>query len=360
MIEETIVIDGVVHAYNFERSNVLHDYGKRFKEGGYALHKLFSPPEYHMPAEIYETDFRPEWLAETLFAETQVDMAVYHATPLYDLFVDGLSSFEKGVALKRAYPGRFLLYAPITAQDGPDALKAMRNIAAEHEIDGIKLYPAVYRDGKTHGWAMDDPRIAFPIFETAMELGIRNVGVHKAYPLGPANLAPFDVKDLAGAAANFPDIDFEIVHGGMAFMDATKYLLHRFGNVHINLELTLGYMLVRPYEFAEILTELLWWGDAEQLIFATGCNFAHPQPFIEGLWEFDLEQHSKRPSSELPIFGPREKQLMLGGNLARLHNIDLVELRRQIAQKELPLSHDGTLADPWSRASALFGAASER
>jgi hypothetical protein len=32
---------------------------------------------------------------------------------------------------------------------------------------------------------MDDPKVAFPIYEKAQELGIDLIGVHKGVPLGP-------------------------------------------------------------------------------------------------------------------------------------------------------------------------------
>ena len=32
---------------------------------------------------------------------------------------------------------------------------------------------------------MDDPKVAFPVYEKAMELGINLIGVHEGVPLGP-------------------------------------------------------------------------------------------------------------------------------------------------------------------------------
>lgn len=37
--------------------------------------------------------------------------------------------------------------------------------------------------GDTEGWLMDDPEVAFPVFERAQELGIKVVAIHEATPV---------------------------------------------------------------------------------------------------------------------------------------------------------------------------------
>lgn len=40
--------------------------------------------------------------------------------------------------------------------------------------------------------------------------------------------------DIGGAADAFPELNFEIVHGGMAFLDETGMQLSLFPNVYVN------------------------------------------------------------------------------------------------------------------------------
>ena len=68
---------------------------------------------------------------------------------------------------------------------------------------------------------MDDPRIAFPVFEKAQELGINLIGVHKGVPLGPQPVEATQTWDMDGAAAAFPDLNFVIFHVGLPFLDET-------------------------------------------------------------------------------------------------------------------------------------------
>src|SRR5204863_398140 len=72
--------------------------------------------------------------------------------------------------------------------------------------------------------------------------------------------APFDPVDVAGAAVAFPDLTFEVVHGGMAFLEETAWQIQRFPNVCVNLEGSSAYLLQRaPRKFAELIGSLLQW-----------------------------------------------------------------------------------------------------
>jgi hypothetical protein len=44
--------------------------------------------------------------------------------------------------------------------------------------------------------------------------------------------------DIDAAAAAFPALQFEVVHGGFAFIEETAFQLARFANVWVNLETT--------------------------------------------------------------------------------------------------------------------------
>jgi predicted TIM-barrel fold metal-dependent hydrolase len=72
---------------------------------------------------------------------------------------------------------------------------------------------------------MDDPEIAFPLFERALYLGLKAVAIHKAIPLGPVPMDHYRMDDIDAAAAAFPDLQFEIVHGGFAFIEETAFQL---------------------------------------------------------------------------------------------------------------------------------------
>ncbi|MEI7547938.1 MAG: amidohydrolase family protein, partial [Actinomycetota bacterium] len=243
------VIDGVIHAYNFLESNMVvkSEASAEFSHGVYKHHMMFSPEDqyFHLTPKEFIDDWAPDTLAHAVFAESPVDMAIYHAIPMFDFWKDGVSALSKGLAIKAKHPDRVLVYGTVNPLLMRDTLYEVDRQVKELGVDGIKLYPASYYGGKTIGWRMDDATFAFPLFERLLKLGIRNVAVHKAMPLGPAPLGPFKVDDVAGAAAAFPELNFQIVHGGYAFVEETALMLHKFPNIYVNLEATASYAMRR-------------------------------------------------------------------------------------------------------------------
>jgi uncharacterized protein len=347
------VVDAVIHAYNFLESNMVSTSAdmEEFSKGVFKHHKMFSPLDerFHLtPAEFID-DWAPETLAHAVFAESQADMAVYHTVPMYDFWKDGSSALEKGLAMKAKHPDRVLVYGAVNPLNTRDAVVEATRQVHELGVDGIKLYPASYYGGKTIGWRMDDATFALPLFEKLLELGITNVAVHKAMPLGPAPLGPFKVDDIAGAAAAFPEMNFQIVHGGYAFVEETALMLHKFPNIFVNLEATASYAMRRPKLFAQAIGEFLYWGSPEQIIFASGVPLTHPRPAIDAMLNMEMPKDLIEDYG-YPEVTEADRNLMVGGNLARLHGIDPAEQRRRVADDEFSRiqRENGGPAEPWS------------
>ena len=55
----------------------------------------------------------------------------------------------------------------------------------EYGARAFKFYDVRYADGGQVPWRMDDPKVAFPVFERIQDLGVNLIGVHKGVPLGP-------------------------------------------------------------------------------------------------------------------------------------------------------------------------------
>ena len=115
-----------------------------------------------------------------------------------------------------------------------------------------------------------------------IHLGIRVVAIHKALPLGSVELGHYPVDDIDRAAMAFPDLAFEIVHGGIAFLEETAWQLARFDNVYVNLETTATLATTRPLAFAHALASLIRGPKAlRRIVWGTGCMVSHPRPHLE-------------------------------------------------------------------------------
>jgi len=216
----------------------------------------------------------------------------------------------------------------------------------EHGAIGIKLYPIDLVEGQVRGYSMDDREKLFPLYEHIRKRGIRTVAIHKAIPFGGYSIEPYKVVDVGHAAMAFPDLTFEIVHGGFAFVEETAMHLTHFPNITVNLEATTVLIPNATRRFLEILgTFIQAAGGADRITFASGCTAVHPRPLIEGFWNLEMPEDLIESYNFMP-FTAEMKRKILGENQARICGIDLEALRRQFANDEF--SRRKSLAAPWS------------
>jgi hypothetical protein len=187
---------------------------------------------------------------------------------------------------------------------------------------------------------MDDERM-WAICARAQQLGVKMIAVHKAVPLGPLPLAPYNsMYDMAPIVADFPDLTFEIVHGGAAFLPETVELLQRFPNVMVNLESLPMFIPNHRAKWIEIMAAYINAGLTDRLFYATGAVGGHPQPFLQAFWDFVMPEG-------LPQLTEAMKRAILGENYARIIGWDLGAMQRQLAHDAFGL-HREELAQPWS------------
>lgn len=350
VIDDVFVIDPTVHNYNLHPSNVQPNrWAEGLRDMLYKFHSEWQPPDVQVPRELYFQDWSNELFVRTLFLESDTDLGGTQNLRLDSWFKDGLVSLEKNIELARSWPDRFVVYLGLDPFQGIEA--CLEDLERQKELIpsaiGLKMYPD--RVDPLGRWRADDPEAAFPLFEKAKSLGLRTIAFHKAVPNGPLPLDPYRVTDIDGAAIAFPDLNFEIVHSGMAFIEETALAIGRFPNVYANLEITSLFALVAPGMFDELMAAFLFWGGPEKIIYSTGAIQYHPQRILEAVWNYDisapmLERYGLDPLTR------DHKALILGGNYARIVGIDIAERRRRIQDDEFAtaLRDTGGLFAPYS------------
>lgn len=348
--EGNLVVDAVSHVYNFDESNLIEQRGRDFVEGTYSRSKLYQPEPYHLPEEKFFKEHDPAEIAEVLFLESDVDFTIHHSLPIIDFFRDGMAGSEKGLQLRAENPNRVAVYESVNPlSDG--AMETVERAAGEMDADGLKFYPARYRDGQDLQVALDDDAVR-PLLNRAVELGIETVAVHKAIPIGPTRTEFYRVNDVDAIADQYPELNFEIVHAGLSFLEETTLLLSKHTNVYANFEITANLLLAQPRRFAEVLGELLLWAGPNRLLFATGCVLNHPQPVIEAFWEWDFPEDMKADYG-YPDLTDEMKRKILGENAARMLGRDPEAIRADVEGDEWERARqerDGR-PDPWSSIS---------
>jgi predicted TIM-barrel fold metal-dependent hydrolase len=264
-----------------------------------------------------------------VFEESGTDMIVAQPLPLTDLFHDGLSQWEKCAEMAQKYPDRAVFWGSINPLEGKKALDVMEIQVKEYGAKAFKLYNVRYDYGQPFPWRMDDPRIAFPIFEKAQQLGVNLIGVHKGVPLGPQHIEHTQVWDMDGAAENFPDINFVIFHVGLPFIDEVCWQLVRFPNLYASIAATLNFVVRSPRVFAENMAKLLFWCGEDKILYGGETPIWHPRWALEAFWNFEL------PEDIVQGYGcgqltQQAKRKILGENLARLHGMDVAAKKQEL------------------------------
>ncbi|AWK76260.1 hypothetical protein CBI38_32850 (plasmid) [Rhodococcus oxybenzonivorans] len=356
------IIDAVAHPYNHSPENYRDpEPAAMICEMAFGFNAGSPNPECVVPHDTYISDWSVEDTANVLFRESPNDLAVVHTLPFGGWFKDRYCSVEKSLEAVQRWPNRMRAYASVDPLQGKAALDELDRQVELLNPTGLKLYPTSWDiDAQRQiPFKMDDPKFAFPLYERAMELGIKVVAVHKSLPTGP--LIDGDtsaVGDLEGAAGTFPDLAFEIVHGGLAFTEETAWLLGRFPNVYVNMEILNFVLERRPRMFSKILLGLMKVGGTaiyDRFIWATGCVVAHPRPGIEAFCEYLIPEDLLEEGG---LFAPIEqisddhKRNIFAGNWARLHGLDIEATKKAIADDEFSRARrEDPNPQPWSTTS---------
>jgi len=330
VIGDAFVFDGVAHVFNFESKNALGPPGEMFNNHLYAFHAVLTPDgQTVLPPEEFLRQWTVDEIDDMVYRQSGTDMLVAMPLPLTDLFRDGLSPWEECAELARRNPDRTVFWGSVNPMEGRRALDLMERQVGEFGAKAFKFYNVRYDYGRPFPWRMDDPQVAFPVFEKAQELGVKLIGVHKGVPLGPQPIESTQTWDMDGAAANFPDLNFVIFHVGLPFIDEVCWQLIRYPNLYASIAATINFIVRAPKQFAEVLGKLLFWCGEDKIIYGSEAPIFHPRWALEAFWNFQLPQDLVEGYG-YPQLTEQAKRKILGENLLRLHGMDVAETRARL------------------------------
>jgi predicted TIM-barrel fold metal-dependent hydrolase len=354
LIDGIPVMDAVIHAYDWTEPNHVNRHAAMLVKDVSQATYAGSLPGYRLPEDAWAADWSMEEVANLTFVESDADLAVHHALPIR-AFKDGSCSLEKTVEAAKRWPDRFVTYMGTDPMEGRAALEDMdRQMEALGDPVGLKLYPNSWVGEEISGWFMDDPEIAFPCFQKARELGLKVVAIHKAVPLGPVAMDHYKMDDIDRAAMEFPDLNFEVVHGGMAFLEESAWQLARFPNVYVNLEITTALVAKKPKAFAHAMKALLMDANSiNKIIWGTGTAAFHPRPHLEAfVREFEFDEQMVE-DFDLPQMTTENKKKILWDNYAAMTGLDLDSRLEKIKDDQFArLRGDGEPKPPYSTTAA--------
>ena len=334
MIGDAFVFDGVAHPFNFEADNARGPAGQMFSNHIYAFHNALTPEgQPLLSADEFLRKWSAEEIHEMVYENSDADMLVAMPLPLTDLYKDGLAPWMECAKLAKLDPDRTVMWGTVNPLEGKRALDDVTRQVEEYGAKAFKFYNLRYEDGGQVPWRMDDPEVAFPVFERIHELGINLVGVHKGVPLGPQMIEYTQTWDMDGAADAFPDINFVIYHVGVPFIDETCWQLIRFPNLYASLAVSINFIVRAPRHFAELLGKLLFWCGEDKIVYGSEAPIWQPQWPLQAFWDFQIPQDLCEGYG-YPQLTDQAKRKILGENLLRLHGMDVTDTVARLGRKQ--------------------------
>ena len=213
---------------------------------------------------------------------------------------------------------------------------------------------------KDKTWMLDDEEVGQPFLRRSIEMGVRNVCVHKGIS-GESDTGwdgPSSPRDIGPAAKAFPGVNFIVYHCGYeprqgdqeegSYTEETADRgTNRFikslkdagigpgGNVYGELG-TLWYMVMaHPREAAHTMGKLLATLGEDNILWGTDSIwYGSPQPLIEAFRAFQIpEEYCQRYG--YPQLTATAKEKILGLNAARLYGMDPEVLKAKASNDDL-------------------------
>jgi predicted TIM-barrel fold metal-dependent hydrolase len=349
VIDEMIIVDAVVHPWNMSPENQ-NPMSQPQIDAVYASHKLSydeANSGFILQPDEFFRDLTFDVIGRAEFVESPVDYAVLHSLPNLGFGIGHITLPEKCAAFRDQYPHRCSMLGTVDTPIVESATNEIKRQIDLYDIDGVKLYPAFFYDGKGEGWRLDGEDWATPFLEFCRDQGLTRIAIHKALWLEPAPREAFSIDDFESPLSRFPDMTFEMVHGGAAFLDQTIELMKRHANLYLTLETTFSYILTRPRVFDKVLGKLVTEVGSDRLLFASGNNLAHPLPLISAFRDYQFApEHCEE-------FGVREltqedKRRIMGENALQLYGVDGDLLRKSIAGDAFARERNNAVPGAWS------------
>jgi len=319
--EKYFVVDGHVHYWDASPENQQNIHGKQFIDCFYGYHSALSPPDYLWPEDKFQK-YSEEDMMHDLFEVGYVDKAIFQSTYLSDFYDTGFNTLERNSILRDKYPDKFIVNGSFDPRFEQRGLEHFESEVKEHKLKGVKLYTAEW-NGDSRGWELDD-EWSLKHLDKCVELGVKNVHVHKGPTIWPLDKDAFDVSDVDHAATDFQGLNFIVEHVGLPRIEDFCFMATQEPNVYAGLSVvTGGLMHARPRFHAKVMGELLFWVGEDKMLFGSDYNIWEPKWQVEGIVDWDYPEGHE--FDDYPRYTTNVKKKVLGLNAAKMYGIEVPE-----------------------------------
>ena len=274
-----------------------------------------------------------------MFEDGHVDVAVFQPTYLKEWYTTGFNTTELDAEMAARHPDRLIVNGRFDPRDGDPGLRQLEEDHAKYGLKGVKLYTAEWNSG-SRGYKLDNP-ICEPFFEKCIELGIKNVHVHKGPTIWPLDKDAFDVADVDKVATRYQELNFIVEHVGLPRIEDFCFMATQERNVYAGLAVVIGGLMhARPRFFAKVMGELMFWVGEDKMLFGADYAIWEPKWQVEGLVDWDYPDETY---SDYPAFTTESKKKILGLNAAKLYDVEVPQ-ELQLSNGDTPAARDDSAA----------------
>jgi len=264
-----------------------------------------------------------------MFLNSETDIAFLNSFGMRAAF-DGVDLFppREAAMIRSMAPARIRVLGVVDPPDGQSAVDSLIYQCEELKIDGLKLYPP--GPVKT-GWRMDDQKATYPLYEVLRKHGVKTICVHKGLP-GLFVEEFCHTEDLARAAADFPDLNFIAFHCAFPFEAelAAQAKRAKTKNIYAEMGGLAPYMYRQPERYAQMLGTIIDGLGADHVLWGTDTPVVGPPHWQIQAFQAYTFPEQFREKHGFQQLTPQVKRQIFGENAARLFNIDIAAVRRDM------------------------------
>jgi predicted TIM-barrel fold metal-dependent hydrolase len=235
-------------------------------------------------------------------------------------------------------------------------LAEMEVNAKTGKVAAFKVYTAW--GPRNQGYAIDDPRIGFPVIEHARRLGVKIICAHKGLPIQGFDQRFNGPADVVAAARQYPDMQFIVYHSAFeretiesvyspsaAARGVNSFVkamldngLPPNSNVWADLGTTWRELMRKPNEAAHCVGKLLNYIGEDRVLWGTDAIwYGSPQPQIMAFRAFQITPEYQERFG-YPALTDAIKRKVFGLNAAKLFGIDVNATRCALDADKLATS----------------------
>jgi predicted TIM-barrel fold metal-dependent hydrolase len=320
--EKYYIFDSHLHFWDASPENWKagrEEYAKGWIECFHAYQGL-GPADTHWTLEHFQK-YSADDFEKDVFQDGGVDKAVLQSTYLKDWYTNGFNDIDQNASLLDRFGDRLILNGRFDPREGKAGLEQLEKDHAQYGIRGVKLYTAEWYNG-SRGWKLTDPE-AVPFLDKCVELGIKNIHVHKGPTIWPLDKDAFDVSDVDHVATDYNGkLNFIVEHVGLPRIEDFCFMATQEPNVYAGLAVVIGGLMhARPQFFNRVMGELLFWVGEDKMTFGSDYAIWEPKWQIEGFLNWEMPDESQ--FSDYPRLDANGKRKILGLNAAKLYDVEV-------------------------------------